>query len=147
MVNAQLARIELLFDEGAISPADVPLITVVEWLSLKDEQNVVLVDVRSDVERKVSIIPGAISKEELLADWHRYASCTVVSYCTIGGRSGHFTQLLRRKGIPALNLKGSVLLWAHARQKFVDAEGKETVRVHVGGPKWNLLPPEYEAVW
>ena len=76
-----------------------------------------------------------------------YQSKKVVCYCTVGGRSGVYTEKLRRKGMDAVNLKGSVLAWANAGKEFVDSKGSETRAVHVSGAKWNVLPHAYSGIW
>jgi rhodanese-related sulfurtransferase len=146
-IKDKRARIEELFAEDNAERRDAPYITAEEWLRLREKPNAVLVDVRPEAERRVSIIPGAISRGAFDAERARYAGYTIVCYCTIGGRSGVTTEELRRRGLNALNLKGSVLSWAHAGQTFVTPSGEETRRVHVYGPKWDLLPEGYEAVW
>lgn len=144
-VTEQLQRIEELFAADNSSREDAPFISVEEWLQLLNQESVLLVDVRTKEEQQISMIPGAISKEEFESNLEKYRSCKVISYCTIGGRAGAYTQGLRKRGIDAFNLKGSVLLWAHAG--FVDSAGQETTRVHVSGSKWDLLPQGYEAIW
>lgn len=126
------------FDAPVIQPKELE-----RWL--KGKKNLVLVDVRSPKERKVSMIPGAISREafeQLPKDPQR----TVVSYCTIGYRSGKFTEALRKDGVQAFNLEGSILAWVLGGGQVVDAKGP-TKRVHVYGPRWNLLPEGYQAVF
>jgi hypothetical protein len=39
-----------------------------------------------------------------------------------------------------------VLLWSHEGLPLTSSDGP-TRRVHVYGPRWNLLPAGYEAVW
>jgi hypothetical protein len=41
---------------------------------------------------------------------------------------------------------GSIIGWCQANELLAAPDGGETRRVHTYGPKWNLLPPEYEAV-
>lgn len=124
---------------------DVPDITVDELLA--ERQQVVLVDVRSPKERAVSIIPGAITPEELEARAARDRGRRVVAYCTIGYRSGLYVERLRREGWDAYNLAGSILAWTHAHQPLVDPQGEPTHRVDVYGRKWNLAASGYDAVW
>ncbi|MCK5551872.1 MAG: rhodanese-like domain-containing protein, partial [Deltaproteobacteria bacterium] len=97
-------------------------------------------------EQEVSMLPGAITSEEFEGNMEKYQDKTIVVYCTIGNRSGHYTKHLIEKGIRAYNLRGSILAWIHAGQRLV-SDGEETRRVHVYGRKWNLAPKEYEAVW
>lgn len=122
----------------------VPDITVEELLQL--DGDFVLVDVRSPRERTVSMIPGAISRRELEADPAAYEGRRVVTYCTVGYRSGIYAGELRRRGVDAVNLAGSLLAWTHAGQPLVDADGP-TRRLHVYGPTWDLAADEYETTW
>ncbi|GMV90880.1 MAG: hypothetical protein AMXMBFR82_06580 [Candidatus Hydrogenedentota bacterium] len=107
----------------------------------------VLVDVRTEDEREISGIPDAISKAKFEQYEDAYADKTIVTYCTIGYRSGIYAETLREKGLDARNLRGSILSWVHEGRPVVDPEGAETRRVHIYGPEWNLLPEGYTAVW
>jgi rhodanese-related sulfurtransferase len=122
-----------------------PEISVAEWLARPKDRPAVLVDVREPHERRVSMLPGAITKEDFERDGARYRSWLVVPYCTIGLRSGLYTRELRGRGFKVRNLAGSALAWAHAGLPF-EAGGKATRRVHVFNPDWNLLPRGYEPV-
>ncbi|MCP9883739.1 rhodanese-like domain-containing protein [Synechococcus sp. ATX 2A4] len=122
-----------------------PEISVAEWLNRSNERPAVLVDVREPHERRVSMLPGAITKEEFERNSTRYRSWVVVPYCTIGVRSGIYTKTLRDQGFEAQNLAGSALAWAHAGLPF-EADGQATRRVHVFNAGWNLLPRGYEPV-
>ncbi len=122
-----------------------PEISVAAWLARPQGRPAVLVDVREPHERRVSMLPGAISKEDFERDSARYRSWLVVPYCTIGLRSGLYTRELRGRGFEVRNLAGSALAWAHAGLPF-EAGGKATRRVHVFNADWNLLPRGYEPV-
>ena len=126
---------------------DVPDLTVAELERLMGQSgNVVLIDRRPAVERRVSTIPGAVSLDE----WERRAASgtpsIVVPFCTIGYRSASTVQSLRKRGIDARNLAGGVLAWSHAERDFIQG-GQPTKRVHVYGPRWNVLPSGYSGVW
>jgi rhodanese-related sulfurtransferase len=122
-----------------------PEISVAEWLERTKGRPAVLVDVREPHEQRVSMLPGAISKQTFERESDRYRSWLVVPYCTIGLRSGFFTRTLRGHGFEVRNLAGGALGWAHAGLPF-EADGKATRRVHVYAAGWNLLPQGYEAV-
>ena len=111
-----------------------------------DASGYLLVDVRSEEERAVSVIPGAISE----AEFDRLKKSTkdrqVYVYCTIGHRSGLYTERLQKEGFAIYNLKGGVLSWAHAGGSFVGNDGKPTRKVHVYSKKYALLPDGYRAV-
>ena len=106
----------------------------------------ILVDVRTDEERRVSTIPGAISKDELEARAGDLDGRPIVTYCTIGYRSGLYADELRRRGFEAANLEGSILAWTHTGRPL-EHEGEPTRRVHVYGPTWDLAGDGFESVW
>ncbi len=122
-----------------------PEMSVAEWLARPKGRPAVLVDVREPHERRVSMLPGAITKEDFERHSARYRSWLVVPYCTIGLRSGLYTREIRDRGFEVRNLAGSALAWAHAGLPF-EASGKATRRVHVYNADWNLLPSGYEPV-
>jgi rhodanese-related sulfurtransferase len=122
-----------------------PEIDVAGLVRLQQRPNVVLVDVRAPEERAVSSIPGAISPQDFQDQEHLYAGHTVVAYCTIGVRSGKWVKKVRKRGIDARNLRGGILLWAHAGRPIEDEAGP-TRKVHVYGARWDLLPAGYDGV-
>lgn len=117
-----------------------------ELVRLRKERAVVIVDVRPDAERSVSMIPDAVSQGSFEAHRDQYRDRRIVTYCTIGARSGHYAAKLQSEGFDVVNLRGSILAWAHAGQLVADKDGP-TNRVHVYSANWNLLPAGYEAVW
>jgi sodium/bile acid cotransporter 7 len=139
-------RINKLYEKYKRSFPDVPDVNVEQFIALRGEQDVVLVDGRNKREQRVSMLPGAIPSGEFEKNIEKYKDKTIVVYCTIGSRSGHYARKLIEKGFSAYNLRGSILAWIHAGQQLV-SEGKETRRVHVYGRRWNLAPKGYEAVW
>ena len=111
-------------------------------------EDILLVDVRTDEERGVSTLPGAISARdfearlaELIGDGR-----TVVAYCTIGARSSAYARKMAGRGVEVLNLEGSVLAWTHAGGEFATPTGP-TRRLHVYGRRWNLAADGYETIW
>ncbi len=129
---------------------EVPTLRVHE-LQQRSAENLILVDVRSEEERQVSLIPGAITVDSLdrmhSKDRERK---TVVAYCTIGLRSGQWVAQRRKKGEAVFNLHGGVLAWAQANRVFQlsHANGsRNTRKVHVYGRRWNLLPSAYQGIW
>ena len=144
--RAKRARIEELFRRYQRSFPDTPHVTVAELRAAMQSADVVLVDVREERERRVSMIPGAISAKQFEANPSEYRGRRIIAYCTIGYRSGMYAKKLRGQGWQVANLKGSILAWTHAGQEVVNESGP-TRRVHVWGRKWDLLPAGYEAVW
>ena len=122
---------------------DVTVATLLQW---QQQDSLILVDVRSARERRVSMIPNAISQKEFEKNIDRYKPRKIIVYCTIGYRSGKQVVRFRKKGMDAYNLIGGVLAWAHAGQKFSASDG-DSLRVHVYGKEWNLAPVNYKTVW
>ncbi len=106
-------------------------------------KSIVLVDVRSDAETKVSIIPGAITKAQFEAEPEKYKGKTAICYCLSGGRSGKYVKQLKAKDFPAVDLKGSITGWLEAGLPLSTLDGKPTKRVNVYG---NKVPAGYESV-
>jgi rhodanese-related sulfurtransferase len=125
----------------------VPEVDAATVIKLIGEKRVVLVDVRTRKEQSVSMIPGAITAAEFEKNPDVYKDKVVVSYCTVGYRSAKYAQQMNRKGIVVKSFNGSIIGWCQANALLAAPDGGETRRVHTYGPKWNLLPPEYEAVW
>jgi sodium/bile acid cotransporter 7 len=114
-------------------------------MSLLDAGEVVFVDTRQPAESAVSMLPGAITREQFLARPAAYADKTPVFYCTIGYRSGVFARDTALKGITVYNLAGGILAWTLEGGRIFDADG-ETRRLHVYGKKWDYAPRGYETV-
>ena len=110
------------------------------------QSSFVLVDVRSDEELAVSIIPGAITKAQYEKNKDRYHGRTVITYCTIGGRSGAYAKQLIKDGTKAMNFKGSILGWCQANQPLVTLDGQATNRVHIYSSRYKV-PAQYKPVW
>jgi len=143
-INSEIHR---LYESYRKDFPSVNGITPEALAALRAAREVVLVDVREPEERAVSIIPGAITREEFEATKSQLGDRPVVAYCTIGYRSGEFVELLVKEGIPARNLEGSILAWVNAGQPVVDPSGAATKRVHTYGRQWALLPEGYKAVY
>lgn len=140
------AQIEQLYARSKQHFPEVSDLTVAELDRLRESTEVVLIDVRNPPEQAVSMIPDAITSAEFEADPSAHAGATLVTYCTIGHRSGLYAQKLQAAGFKVYNLKGAVLAWSHGGRDFVDGEGP-TKRVHVAGPTWSLEADGYEPVW
>lgn len=107
--------------------------------------NFVLVDVRSDAEVNVSIIPGAITKSQYEKNSQLYQNKTVIVYCTVGGRSATYAKQLAEKSVKVKNYKGSILEWVKAELPLETLDGKPTNRVHIYSDRYRI-PSKYQAV-
>lgn len=140
-------QIETLFYEYKLKYfSKVPETTVDQIPNDLKNHDLIIIDVRSPEERAVSFIPGSITREE-----HENITVSkdtrIITYCTIGMRSGLYAKKLRDNGFNAYNLKGGVLAWAHQGRKFIDGNSVTLNRIHVYGQSWELVPEGYEAVW
>ncbi len=141
--DMKLEKIEKMFEGYS---KDFPMavnITPKEALNLN---NTVYVDVREDKEIQISILPGAISKSEFEKNKKKYQDSNIVVYCTIGYRSGIFTEEVSEEGFKAFNLKGGVLLWSHAGLDFFKNDVL-TRDIHVYGSQWDLAHKDYKTTY
>ncbi|MCZ6507424.1 MAG: rhodanese-like domain-containing protein [Acidobacteria bacterium] len=146
-VAERLERIEeMIVDYQRVFP-DVVGIDAATLRAALDAEAVVLVDVRSPEERAISMIPDAISRQEFEERSQELRGSAVVTYCTIGYRSGAYAEQLLGQGWDARNFDGSLLAWTHAGGNLVDAEGRPTRRLHVYGQRWDLAADGYQTVW
>lgn len=105
----------------------------------------VLVDVRSDAETNVSVIPGAITQKNFEQNADQHADKLVVAYCTVGVRSGNYAKRLSDQGWTVRNYEGSILQWVRAGLPLVTLNGKPTRRVHSYSDQYSV-PDGYEQV-
>jgi len=119
-----------------------------------DARRVVLVDVRDEEERAVSVIDGAVTAETYASMRSTLGPHDCVCYCTIGYRSGRYAEKMareaEREAVDAryLNLYGSIVAWTHEGGELrVPATGERTTRVHTYGKQWSCVADGYEAVY
>lgn len=132
---------------------DVDWITtqqLADWLGDKSRSQPVLLDVRTPAEWKVSRLPGA-RRVDPKADGARAGDgisqdAPIVTYCSIGYRSGKMAERLRRAGYSHVqNLEGSIFEWANEGRPLVH-DGLRVSRVHPYDAVWGrLLKPEVRA--
>jgi rhodanese-related sulfurtransferase len=140
------AEFEGFLDKQPYKPGPPPpFISAAEVAALVRDGGCVLVDARSAKEQKVSMIPGAVTADEIRAALAGLGGRKLIVYCTVGVRSGDMARKLRNDGIDAYNLRGGVLAWARAQEAFA-CQGKPTKSVHVFGSAWNVLPAGYTPV-
>lgn len=89
---------------------------------LKRERNVVLLDVRTDTERKKNSIRGSyhipvtsISNSE--TELKKFKDAEIICYCTTGGRSLNAAVKLKKLGFKSANLRGGIIRWNAAGLK------------------------------
>lgn len=110
-----------------------------------EESKFVLVDVRSPEEVAVSIIPGAITKQQFEKEKEKYRDKLIIPYCLVGGRSTSYANELKKSGLAVRNYKGSIAEWVSAELPLVTVKGESTNRVFIN-PERLKVPAKYEAV-
>ena len=140
----KLQIVYAMYDEFKDEFKSVETIAADELKKIKTK--ITFVDVREKAEQAISMIPNAISKDEFEKNKDKYKDSLIVTYCTIGYRSGVYAEKISKEGFNVRNLKGSLLAWLLSGES-IQKNGKETLTVHVYGKKWNILPTKYKAIW
>mmetsp|Transcript_42170 Transcript_42170/g.75693 ORF Transcript_42170/g.75693 Transcript_42170/m.75693 type:complete len:184 (-) Transcript_42170:148-699(-) len=112
----------------------------------------VIVDTRREEEHKVSMLPGSVTQREFETRREAHSNSTVYCYCTVGYRSGIYADKLRREGLEAVNLRGSIVAWTQEGLPLVkrehDGTETQTKQVHAFGKQWaHLCGADYSAVY
>jgi rhodanese-related sulfurtransferase len=134
-----------MYEKDKAEFQDVEDISPTSAQALYARGEAVFIDVRTPEEQIVSMLPGAVTEQDLANTPSVLQGKTAVAYCTIGYRSGLYASDMGREGIRVLNVPGGILAWVFSGGKVYHA-GRETKRVHVYGEKWNYLPDGYEPV-
>ena len=121
-------------------------------LTLKEVEAIskyVLVDCRSDKEREISMVKGAVSKEtfEVMDLDPAIAETHVAVYCTIGYRSGQYATSLAKKGWKGrVHNTHGIVPFSHEGVELVNPRGEPTKMIHVYGSAWDMASSEYKTV-
>ena len=138
------ARVEQMATGYESEWPEVPQMSAEQYEAIPNDQRPLLIDARTPRERRVSVIPGAITPDQLPAELSARPHQPVLVYCTIGYRSTKLAAELREQGVNAENLHGGVLAWAHQGGRFVTPDGELHPRgCNVYAPPWDLLPEGY----
>lgn len=119
----------------------VPLISPDE-LHNRMDRDIVLLDIRSPAEQKISVIPGAI-----LTDYENFEATefddlsrqdTIILYCSVGYRSEKAGEKLHEIGFKhVLNLYGGIFDWKNRGYEVVGQDGNATDSVHTYNEAWS----------
>lgn len=141
----------------------IPSIDTSELVDRIRNDDVLLIDVRSKKEQRVSMIPGAIPYQDIkrqLASFDGDSSSaeskqavrdrlnarkSVVCYCTIGTRSYFACWRLQRQFSQVANYQQSILGWVRANQPLADEQNTETKNVHLYWPIFDI-PNSYRMI-
>lgn len=107
---------------------------------LHDGDNILILDVRTHEEFQIGALVGAISLPlEKVSEFipRLYDNTTIVSYCTVGYRSGlAAVELEVLLGRPVYNLDGGIIEWFNQGGEVVDSEGSSSSRIHPHNANW-----------
>lgn len=135
--------------------------TLIQMRTLHDQEtssDLLLIDVRTDPERRVSQIPGSVSLAEgrdrlQAAAVSGYRNLTVVTYCTMGYRSGIEAKAIQVQypDINVFNLDG-IVAYAHAIRKAREEGNGQMIeypldRLHTFGSQWAIAPSGVATVY
>lgn len=127
-----------------------PTITAQEIRDMLENEeqsgNFVIVDVRSELESGISLIPGALTRTEFEQTAADHQGKKVIAYCTVGVRSGKFVNQLIRQGWKAWNYEGSIIDWCKNKLPLVSPDGAQTQQVHTYSAKYSV-PDDYKAIY
>lgn len=89
---------------------------------IKKERNVVLLDVRTESERKKNLIRGSYhipitSLASSDSELKKFKDAEIICYCQTGNRSLNAAAKLKKLGFNAANLKGGIMRWNAAGLK------------------------------
>ncbi|MBW1642651.1 MAG: rhodanese-like domain-containing protein, partial [Deltaproteobacteria bacterium] len=137
--------VDQLYNTYRLDLPQVKDIQPAEVIHLFNQHKVVLIDIRTSAEIKISTLPRAVTMDDYLKGVDTYRGLIAVAYCTIGYRSGKFAEKMGAKGIEVKNLAGGMLAWVFDGGRIYN-ENNEIKRIHVYGPKWDYPPSGYESV-
>ncbi len=119
-----------------ITPAELAI-----WLQDAKRPRPVLLDVRTAAEFEVSHLQEAqrVQPGSPASAIQFPKDQAIVTYCSIGFRSGAFAQTLARAGYThVLNLEGSIFKWANEGRPIY-CDGKRVEKVHPYNKTWGKL--------
>ncbi|MGI8889526.1 MAG: rhodanese-like domain-containing protein [Chthoniobacterales bacterium] len=114
-----------------------------DWLADKNRAQPVLLDVRTPAEWNVSHLAGA-RQVDPKADAKTAAEglpkdTPIVTYCSIGYRSGEVARRLQKAGYSNVqDLEGSIFEWGNEQRPLVH-DGKRVTKVHPYSATWGRL--------
>lgn len=121
----------------------VPTLSVSEFDSLQQREDVRLLDTRTKEEHEVSHIKGAefINYETFDVSEFEQADKEkpIVLYCAVGYRSERVGEALLDKGYKNVyNLYGGIFHWKNEGKPVYNVEGEKTDKVHAYNRIWGI---------
>ncbi len=84
--------------------------------------NILLLDVRTDMERRSQSIKGSLhipsgQLRSRISELEKYKNKEIVCYCRSGNRSVNSASLLKKHGFNSANMKGGIVTWNFSNKK------------------------------
>ncbi len=116
LLLAVLVLLVLLFLGRAFANRNITQYTVDEVRTRLNGEKAILLDVRTDSERKAKSIPGSlhIPLQELsqsLERLEKYRDKEIICYCRTGNRSVAAADVLGKQNFKAASMKGGITAW------------------------------------
>lgn len=114
----EVAEKEVPEKQDVVIPSEPEFLSLLpaEAHELVQERNVVIVDVRSEVERAEAVIPGSISvplTKLAAGEFDLPKEQAILLVCAVGGRSyGAGLYLMQQGYLQVYNLRGGIVAWA-----------------------------------
>ena len=86
------------------------------------KENILLLDVRTDMERRSQSIKGSLhipsgQLRSRIGELEKYKNKEIVCYCRSGNRSLNSASLLKKHGFNSANMKGGIVTWNFSNKK------------------------------
>ena len=121
---------------------------VFTWYEVSDVKRPIIVDVRKDVEFRVSHLDNALHLESaeaissVISERGLGKDTEIIVYCSVGYRSASVAAELQARGFTkVLNLEHSLFEWANKGYPMTSASGR-TDKVHPFNKAWSVLVDE-----
>ena len=118
---------------------------VFTWFEVSDVKRPIIVDVRKDVEFRVSHLDNALHLESaeaissVISERGLGKDTEIIVYCSVGYRSASVAAELQARGFTkVLNLEHSLFEWANKGYPMTSASGS-TNKVHPFNKAWSVL--------
>ena len=134
LVNAKIRR-----DFPAVRR--ITTVELAEWINDPRRSQPFLLDVRERAEFEVSHLPRAhhVAPDAPASTVHQPIDLPIVTYCSVGYRSGAFAERLRAAGFTnVVNLEGSIFRWANEGRPLFRHQ-RQVEMVHPYNRTWGLL--------
>ena len=85
-------------------------------------KNVLMLDVRTDMERKSQFIKGSLhipvrQLKGRLKELEKYKNKEIICHCHSGARSLNAASLLQKHGFKSANMRGGIAAWNYSNKK------------------------------